>query len=142
MAGAEHCRLADLSGDQGAALTRRMLDRISRKQDGTVASANTANRKRMVLGNAMEYACKIGGLPSNPLKRVKWTKPRLLRTRENLDAYLPQPSAHGRHEPGCNRIRLDRNSAVPGLHARRSQAIFAALSGGCGIRTHEDASTP
>jgi hypothetical protein len=46
--------LTDLSGDQGAALARRMLDRISRKQDGTVAAANTANRKRMVLGNAME----------------------------------------------------------------------------------------
>jgi integrase len=72
--------LADLSGDQGTALARRMLDRISRKQDGTVAAANTANRKRMVLGNAMEYACEIGGLPSNPLKRVKWTKPRTLRT--------------------------------------------------------------
>src|SRR5450759_5209991 len=49
-------RLADLSGDQGAALARRMLDRISRKQDGTVAAANTANRKRTVLGNAMDYA--------------------------------------------------------------------------------------
>jgi hypothetical protein len=73
-------RLADLSGDQGAALARRMLDRISRTQDGTVAAANTANRKRMVLGNAMDYACEIGALPSNPLKRVKWTKPRTLRT--------------------------------------------------------------
>lgn len=72
--------LADLSGDEGAAVARRMLDRISRKQDGTMAAANTANRKRMVLGNAMEYACEIGELPSNPLKRVKWTKPRTLRT--------------------------------------------------------------
>jgi integrase len=57
-----------------------MLDRISRKQDGTVAAANTANRKRMVLGNAMDYACEIGALPSNPLQRIKWTKPRALRT--------------------------------------------------------------
>lgn len=54
-------RLADLSGDQGPVLARRMLDRISRKQDGTVAAANTANRKRMVLGNAMDYACEIAG---------------------------------------------------------------------------------
>jgi integrase len=73
-------KLADLSGDQGTALARRMLDRISRKQDGAVAAANTANRKRMVLGNAMDYACETGALPSNPLKRVKWTKPRTLRT--------------------------------------------------------------
>ena len=73
-------RLSDLSGNQGTALARRMLDRISRKQDGSVAAANTANRKRIVLGNAMDYACEIGGMPSSPLKRVKWTKPRTLRT--------------------------------------------------------------
>jgi hypothetical protein len=72
-------QLADLSGDQGPALARRMLDRISRLKDGTVAAANTANRKRMVLGNAMDYACEIGALPSNPLQRIKWTKPRTLR---------------------------------------------------------------
>jgi integrase len=73
-------QMADLAGDQGPVLARRMLDRISRKQDGTVAAANTANRKRTVLGNAMEYACEIGVLPSSPLKKVKWTKPRTLRT--------------------------------------------------------------
>jgi integrase len=73
-------RMVDLAGDQSPVLARRMLDRISRKQDGTVAAANTANRKRTVLGNAMEYACEIGVLPSNPLKKVKWTKPRTLRT--------------------------------------------------------------
>jgi len=33
-----------------------------------------------VLGNAMEYACETGVLPFNPLKKVKWTKPRTLRT--------------------------------------------------------------
>ena len=73
-------QLAALAGDEGPALTRRMLDRISRKQDGTVAAANTANRKRMVLSNAMEYACEVRRLPSNPLKEVKWMKPRTLRT--------------------------------------------------------------
>ena len=71
--------MSALSGDQGAALARRMLDRISRKQDGTVAAANTANRKRMVLGNAMDYAREIGAVPASPLKQVKWTKPRKLR---------------------------------------------------------------
>lgn len=64
----------------GAARTRALLDRISRKQDGSPAAANTANRKRMVLGNAMEYACETGVLPVNPIKRVKWIKPRTLRT--------------------------------------------------------------
>lgn len=64
----------------GAIRTRALLDRISRKKDGTTAAANTANRKRMVLGNAMDYACETGVLPANPVKRVKWTKPRTLKT--------------------------------------------------------------
>ncbi|GIH62541.1 hypothetical protein [Microbispora siamensis] len=34
----------------------------------------------MVLNNAMEYAREIGALPGNPLKAVKWTKPRTLST--------------------------------------------------------------
>lgn len=73
-------RLTELSGPDGSALVRRMLERISRKLDGGMAAPNTANRKRMVLNNALEYACEIGALPANPLKRVKWTKPRTLRT--------------------------------------------------------------
>jgi integrase len=72
--------LADLSGPDGPALARRMLERISQKVDGGMAAPNTANRKRMVLNNAMEYACEIGALSANPLKQVKWTKPRTLRT--------------------------------------------------------------
>jgi integrase len=82
-----------LSGDQSAALARQMLDRISRKQDGTAAAANTANRKRMVLGNAMDYACEIGALPASLLKRVKWTKPRTLRT---VDPAVVINSSQGR----------------------------------------------
>ncbi|MEU8320680.1 tyrosine-type recombinase/integrase [Nonomuraea sp. NPDC048881] len=63
---------------KGALLTRGVLDRISRTKDGRTAAANTANRKRMSLNNAMEYAVEIGALPSNPLKAVKWVKPRTL----------------------------------------------------------------
>jgi len=64
----------------GPARVRAMLDRLSRKQDGKPAAANTAMRKRIVLNNAMEYACEIGALPANPLKSVKWTRPRTLTT--------------------------------------------------------------
>jgi integrase len=73
-------RLAVLAGDEGTALSRSILDRISQKKDGKLAAANTANRKRMVINNAMEYACEIRALPFNPLKQVKWAKPRTLRT--------------------------------------------------------------
>jgi integrase len=51
-----------------------------RKQDGTAAAANTANRKRAVLNNLMQYAVETGALPANPLKAVKWTRPRTLKT--------------------------------------------------------------
>lgn len=67
----------------GAMLARGMLARISQTKDGNPAAANTANRKRMVLGNAMEYACETGVLSANPLKAVKWSRPRTLKTGAN-----------------------------------------------------------
>jgi integrase len=72
-------QLAD-DGGQGTAIARRLLDRLSREQDGTLAAANTANRKRMVINNALGYACETGVLPNNPVNRVKWRKPRTLKT--------------------------------------------------------------
>lgn len=67
-------------GDTGAVRIRMLLDRISKKQDGKLAAANTANRKRMVLNNAMEYAVEMKILPVNPFKGVKWSRPRTLKT--------------------------------------------------------------
>jgi integrase len=73
--------VADLSRpESGAARCRMLLNRVSRKQDGTTAAANTANRKRAVLNNLMQYAVEVGALPANPLKAVKWTRPRTLKT--------------------------------------------------------------
>jgi integrase len=66
----------------GAVLCRAVLDRLSRTLDGSPAAANTANRNRMVLNNLLEYACEIGALSENPLRKVKWTKPR---TAESVD---------------------------------------------------------
>jgi integrase len=65
---------------RAAALAREMLVRISKTKTGRTAAANTINRKRMVLNNAMEYAREIGALTQNPLKLVKWTNPRTLTT--------------------------------------------------------------
>lgn len=64
----------------GAIRCRALLDRISRKQDGTAAAANTANRKRAVLNNLMQYAAETGAVSANPLKAVKWTRPRTLKS--------------------------------------------------------------
>lgn len=63
-----------------ARLARAILDRISRTKSGALAAGNTANRKRMVLNNAMEYAREMGMLSANPLKSVKWAKLRTLTT--------------------------------------------------------------
>jgi hypothetical protein len=49
-----------------ASLARAALARISQTKDGSPAAGNTANRKRMVLNNAMEYACETGVLTQNP----------------------------------------------------------------------------
>ena len=72
----------DAFGDRAkaAALAREMLARISKTKTGRTAAPNTINRKRMVLNNAMEYAREIGALTQNPLKLVKWAKPRTLTT--------------------------------------------------------------
>jgi site-specific recombinase XerD len=73
--------VADLSRPgTGATRSRGLLNRISRKQDGTAAAANTANRKRAVLNNLMQYAVETGVLPANPFKAVKWTRPRTIET--------------------------------------------------------------
>jgi integrase len=60
---------------------RAILDRVSSKQDGTLAAANTANRKRTVLNNLMTYAeLERKLLVGNPLKSVTWSRPRKLKT--------------------------------------------------------------
>lgn len=49
-----------------AELTRKVLTRMRQTQDGRTAVANTANRKRMVLHNALEYAPEIGSSATIP----------------------------------------------------------------------------
>lgn len=68
----------DILGDRatGAKLVRDALVRLTQTKTGKAASANTANRKRMVLHNALDYACETGILNVNPLTYVKWTRPR------------------------------------------------------------------
>ena len=71
--------LAD--AETSAIHARAILDRLSSKQDGTLAAANTANRKRTVLNNLMTYAALERNLISgNPLKSVTWSRPRKLKT--------------------------------------------------------------
>jgi integrase len=64
----------------GPARCRALLRRISRKRDGTPVVPNTVNRKRAVLNNLMQYAIESGVLAANPLKTLKWARPRTLKT--------------------------------------------------------------
>jgi len=57
-------------------VVRLALDAISTKLDGSPAAATTANRKRMVFHQALEYAIERGFLDGNPLDRVKWKAPK------------------------------------------------------------------
>ena len=57
-------------------LTRDLLTRITQTKTGAKARAATATRKRMILHNAMEYACETGLLTDNPLTHIRWTRPR------------------------------------------------------------------
>lgn len=57
------------------AVTRSVLQALQRKQDGTVAAAETQRRKRMTLVNAVGYAVEQGILPADPLATVNWRIP-------------------------------------------------------------------
>lgn len=72
----------DVLGDRagGAKLVRAALVRLSQTKSGQPAAANTANRKRMVLHNALDHACEVGVLQVNPLSYVKWTRARSVST--------------------------------------------------------------
>src|SRR5262249_3462592 len=45
--------------------------------DGTNAAASTAARNRTILANAMDYAIELGLLEMNPIRRIKWTMPKV-----------------------------------------------------------------
>ena len=59
-----------------SAVVRLALDALSSKLDGSSAAATTANRKRMVFHQALEFAIERRFLDSNPLDRVKWKAPK------------------------------------------------------------------
>jgi integrase len=71
---ARHSRpLADIARPD---VTRRALEVIATKLDGTRAAGRTATVKRANLSGAMGYAVELGLLESNPLKAIKWKLPK------------------------------------------------------------------
>ncbi|MCH6161554.1 tyrosine-type recombinase/integrase [Streptomyces marispadix] len=69
---------------------RAALDALSVRLDGKPAAENTANRKRMVLSNALRYAVERDLLSSNPMARIDWTTPP---KEDEVDfRYVPNPT--------------------------------------------------
>ena len=108
----------DAFGDRAtaAALARAVLTRISQTLDGKPAAANTAKRKRMVINNAMEYACEVGVLTANPLKLVNRTKPRAVTAVDPAVVVSPE---HAR--------RFLKAVATHSERGRRLTAFFACM---------------
>ncbi|MET9408657.1 hypothetical protein ABZX90_23245 [Streptomyces sp. NPDC002935] len=109
---------------------RAALDALTKKLDGTTASASTIHRKRAIFYNAPGYAVDAGRLPDNPLPQVQWKAPE--QVDEELDpACVPDPrqalalldavraqSARGRHLVaffGCMYYAAARSAEVIGL---------------------------
>ena len=57
-------------------VTRRALDALALRLDGTRAAAATITRKRAVFHGCLGYAAEFGRLESNPLDRITWQPPR------------------------------------------------------------------
>src|SRR6266571_5592035 len=69
-----HCLpLAALADPQ---VTRRALDALALRLDGTRAAAATITRKRAVFHGCLGYAAELGLLEVNPLDRITWKPPR------------------------------------------------------------------
>ena len=58
------------------AVTRRALDALALRLDGTRAAATTITRKRAVFHGCLGYAAELGLLEANPLDRITWRPPR------------------------------------------------------------------
>jgi integrase len=68
---------APMSALAEASTARTMLDQATGRLDGKTAAASTARRHRTILANAMDYAVELGLLDTNPIRRIKWTAPKV-----------------------------------------------------------------
>jgi hypothetical protein len=57
------------------AVTRRALEALALRLDGTRAAATTITRKRAVFHGCLGYAVELRILEANPLDRVPWRPP-------------------------------------------------------------------
>lgn len=97
-------------------LVRDLMARITHTKTGAKAAAATATRKRMILHNAMEYACETGILTENPLDHIRWTRERV-NTEVDPRVVVNPDQAH----------RFLTAVEAQGERGRRLTAFFAAM---------------
>jgi len=70
-------------------VTRRVLDALALRLDGTRAAAATITRKRAVFHGCLSYAAELGLLAANPLDHITWKPPRSSRSAGPRSAATP-----------------------------------------------------
>jgi integrase len=70
----DHC--LPLTAVADPAVTRRALEALALRLDGTRAAATTITRKRAVFHGCLGYAAELGLLEANPLDHITWRSPR------------------------------------------------------------------
>jgi integrase len=98
-------------------VTRRALDALKRKLDGTTASPHTIRRKRAIFHNAVVFALEANLLAENPTPRVSWSLP------EPVEEELAPESVASPHQARA----LLRAAAQQGKRGRRLKAFFGCL---------------
>ena len=69
----QHC--LPLAALADPAVTRRALDTLALRLDGSPAAASTITRKRAVFHGCLGYAAELGLLAASPLDRISWQPP-------------------------------------------------------------------
>ena len=83
----QHC--LPLTALADPAVTRRALEALALRLDGTRAAATTITRKRAVFHGCLGYAAELGLLEANPLDRITWRPPRSSCSAGPLSAATP-----------------------------------------------------
>lgn len=102
--------------DTATSTARAILDRISRKQDGKLAAGVTIQRKRAIIGNLVAHAIEANILTTNPLKAVKWKKPKTVEEIDEAIVVNPEQAS-----------RLLRAVREQGPMGERLEAFFACI---------------
>jgi integrase len=107
---------------------RKVLEQLAVKMDGTVAAATTANRKRAVFYNSLEFAVESKHVGKNRISDIKWTSPKEVRAIDKRVVINPTQARQLLAAVGAQRVDgQPRRSAGPGLVACLAAMYYSGL---------------